>query len=311
MVKQALTASASANIVEGGKEGTISLDRDSGGIDQERAAQILYNIVPPGVIKFGDVEPGYATIRMFHSDNLSPTLYISSSYSDKRYERLGARIEYDIVESVSFSGSSEVSLSKGYAIYGSATILTATPFLNAEGVDIATNEGGNLATPSYKDGKFIAKAKVYGTLIVKYSARYTAYRVYYGLPDWVIKRIYTDGQSKNDFTIPPLVVMAYDEGHSATVQIERKISDDKPAQCKNNEWVTDPGSSQIVKYKVYTESQLDGYGNPKFNADFLTATGYLKHVEYCKNEPTRKRVQEFPMPSANNIKVISVEYGSL
>jgi hypothetical protein len=303
MAKQALTASTSTNIVEGGKDGTVSLDRDSGGIDQERAAQILYNIVPPGVIKFGDVEPGYATIRVFNSSNLSPILYISSSYSDKRYERLGNRIEYDIVESVSFSGSSEVSLSKGYAIYGGVSVLTATPFLNAD--------GGNVSVPSYKDGKFTTNAKAYGTLIVQYSAKYTAYRVYYGLPDWVITRIFVNGESKENFTIPPLVVMAYDEGRSATAQIERKISDNRPAQCKNNEWVTDPGSSKIVKYKIYTESQLDEYGNPKANADFLTSVTYLKHVEYCKDEPTRKRAQEFPMPSANNIEVISVEYGSL
>ena len=299
---QGLVTTTSASITEGAVEGSISIERCSSGVDQERACAAMFRAVPPGVMKFDSVEPGYAVIKLWHSPSLSPALYISASHANRGYEKLGARTE-TIVEAVSFSGSAEATLSKGHSASG-VTVLQATPFMDSRGI--------GMARPSYTNGQFVASRPAFGTLVVSYHARYTAYRIYYGLPDWVIKKIFLVGASMEDFTIPPLLVMAFDRGHAATAQIERRIAQVRPPDCQADEWITDPGESTVVKYRVYSEEDLDPQtGQPKSGANHLTALGYLKHVECCKQRVSRKRIQNYPMPQGKNIEIISVTKGAL
>ncbi|MDH5639055.1 MAG: hypothetical protein OEZ04_11230 [Nitrospinota bacterium] len=263
----------------------------------------MFRAIPPGVITFQNLEPGHAVLRLWHSQNLSPSIHISASHADKGYDRLGSRVE-TIVEAVTFSGSTEAVLSKGFSIAGGVRVLAATPFVDAN--------GGGVAGPFYSNGKYTTKEPAFGTLVVEYIASYTAYRVYYGLPDWVIQRIFVDGARIEDFSLPPVLVMAFDKGHAATAQIERRIAQSRPAPCENNEWLTDVGASVVVKYNVYTEKNLDpDTGEPKPGADYLTTAAYLVHEEYCKAEPARRRRQEFSKPSAKNIKIISIEKGKI
>jgi len=299
---QSISASVSASITEGEAGGSISLERCSAGRDQEKACAARFKAVPPGVMTFDGLDEGWAVIRVWRSAGVSPSLYKSAANTTRGIESLGSRVE-TITETVTFSGSAQAALGKGYALTSGPAILARTPFLAAG--------GGPAPAPAYSNGMFKTSRPAYGTLVVSYQAVYTAYKVYYGLPEWVIDRIFKGGGNMEDATIPPVVVMAYDGGVSATLQIERRIMQVKPAPCENNEWVTDPGASTIVKYKVFTESQLDEYGNPKPNADYLTSVTYLKHVEYCKAEPTRRRAQSFPKPKADNIQIISVEQGSI
>ncbi|MDH5510172.1 MAG: hypothetical protein OEZ32_07420 [Nitrospinota bacterium] len=301
--KQAVNTTATASITEGDGKGSISLERCSSGIDQEKACAATFTAKPPGIMTYEGFRPGYVTLRLWHSPGLSPALHVAASHSDKKYERLGRRTEEGIVEAVTFSGSTEVSLGKGFTASG-VRVLVSTPFLDAK--------GGNVPAPSYSHGKFTTREPAYGTLVVEYTASYTAYRVYYGLPDWVAQKIFSVGGALEDFTIPPVLVMAFDKGASAAIQLERKIMQVRPPDCKDDEWLTDAGESTVVKYKIFSEADLDPDTKlPKPGANHLTAVGYVKHVEYCKQRVSRIRTQNYPVPDANNIEIISISRGSI
>ncbi|MDH5637429.1 MAG: hypothetical protein OEZ04_02950 [Nitrospinota bacterium] len=300
--KQAVDATTTASITDADAKGSISLERCSSGIDQERACAATFTTKPPGIMTYEGFKPGYATVRLWHSPNRSPALHIAASHADKNYERLGARAE-KVVETVTFSGSKEASLNKGHSASG-VQVLVSTPFVNAD--------GGNVPAPSYSHGKYTTREPAYGTLVVEYTASYTAYRVYYGLPDWVAQKIFSMGGDLEDFTIPPVLVMAFDKGNSATMSLERKIMQVRPPDCKDDEWLTDAGESTVVKYKVFSEADLDETTKlPKPGANYLTALGYVKHVEYCKQRVSRTRTQNYPVPDANNIEIISISKGSV
>ncbi|MDH4182643.1 MAG: hypothetical protein OEV92_00340 [Nitrospinota bacterium] len=289
----ALSSQANASIT-GGKEGAISIERCSGGRDQEKACVAMFLASPPGVIKFDSIEPGCAVVRLWASPDLSPTLHVAGAYANQPIERLGKRQD-TIVETVTFSGSMEAALSKGHSASG-VKVLASTPFIGA--------------TPSYHDGAFRVTEPSWGCLVVEYTAYYTAYRVYYGLPDWAIQKIFREGKNQADFTLPPVLVMAMDGGKSSTAQIERRIASSIPPDCKDDDWLTDEGESTWVEYKVFPDSEMNpSTGTPKTNANYLTVRDYLKEVQYCRHRVSRKKVVTRSVPSGKNIEIIRTGKG--
>ena len=290
---KAVNAQATASITAGQAEGSLSLERDSTGQDQERAIVPMYIAVPPGVLRFDGADDGFSIIRLWDTASIGPALYVSGANAthSPQVERLGTRTD-TLTEILTFSGSKEASLSKG-VLAQNVTILAQSIFIGP--------------TPSYSNGAFRASGETFGSIVVQYTARYTAYKIYYNLPDWVVQRIFRDGIDEKDITIPPVLVMAYASGISASMQIERRIASTVPTSCNNNEWEADPDNCQYIEYKIYPDSEMDNTVTPpvpKPNANFLTNKAYLKYTEFCKAEHTRKRQQTFTLPRGNNIEVV-------
>ena len=299
--KEALGAQAQIQVQYGGRW-SISLERCSSGKDQERACVPEFQAIPPGVMKYAGDQPGYAVIRLWSPPDLSPGIYVSGACSSKGLSGLGRRSE-TIVETISFSGSTEAALSKGHSASG-PRIINSTHFENAKGQPVPS--------PSYNDGVYRTTESCWGAMVVEYSASYSAYRVYYGLPDWLARKVYMEGGRLEDYTVPPVMVMAIDKGHSAHIQIERRIAKVSPPDCQNNDFVTDTANSQVVKYKVYPESSMN-YNttppSPKPGASYLITTSYLKHVTYCKHRTSLTRTESYSLPRGDNIEIISVYNG--
>jgi hypothetical protein len=301
---RAIEATAQTSMSEAKESGSISIERCSSGRDHEQAAQIMYRVVPPGVVTFDSVEPGSATIRLWYPSGLTPTLFVSGAATDKPREFLGRRRE-KVVETLSFSGSAEATLSKGFAASG-ITVVAETAFIN--------KDGGGVGTPVYHDGAFRVTDPAYGAIVVEYEAAYDAHRIYYGLPDWVIRRAFidpmgqsraTNGEGLAHLTVPPVFVAAFAKGHMATALIERRIMNVTPPDCKDDDWLTDMFESTYCKYRFYPDYAMTTTTprTVKEPGIYQESKAYIKHVQYCRNKPNRKKIQTYPEPKGDNIVV--------
>jgi len=265
---------------------------------------VMYRVDPPGVMKFDSVEPGSAVIRLWYPAGLNPELFISGAHSDKPKESLGRRRE-KVVETLTFNGSSEATISKPLSASGISVLATS----------IFIGKDGNSASTPRQDGyTFRTSEPAYGAIVVEYEAAYDAYRIYYGLPDWVIRQVYMEGRDIAHVTIPPLMAMAFAKGHAAQAQIERRIMKVAPPDCKDDDWATDTAESIYVEYKTFPDKSMNKTVTPhvpKPNADYLTTRAYVRHVEYCKNRVNKKRIHSFPDPQGDNIQILGRYNGAI
>jgi len=302
--RQSVTATASPSFQEDKEQGNISIERCSSGRDQETACTVMYRVDPPGVMKYDSVEPGCAVIRLWYPEGLNPELFISGAHSDKPKESLGRRRE-KVVETLTFNGSSEATISKPFSASG-LTVLATSVFIG--------KDGSPAAAPIQRGQTFRTSEPAYGAIVVEYEAAYDAYRIYYGLPEWVILQVFQGGRDIAHVTIPPVMVMAFAKGHAVQAQIERRIMKVAPPDCKDDDWDTDTAESIYVEYKTFPDKSMNKSVTPhvpKPNADYLTTRAYIKHVEYCKQRANKKRIHTFPDPKGDNILVIGRYNGAI
>ena len=298
MASEFLNGQASVSVTKAADIGSMSLEKDSSGQDQEKGVSSYFIAVPPGILKFDSLAPGHAVIRLWDPNEVNPSLHVPRANTVKPNEVLGSRSD-TITEALSFNNSREATLSKGRIAYD-VSVIAQSAFI-----------GGPV--PTYSNGKFIASSPTTGSMIVEYKANYKAYKIYYGLPDWVIQRVMIEGQNVRDVTIPPLIIMAYAGGQTATLQIERKITTSTPPDCKDDEWKTSE-KSIWVEYNVYPESEMDydvSPPEPKAGANFLTSKAYVEHIQYCSQNSNRLKTQIYPVPTGDNIVIVKYGKGAV